>query len=65
MKKVNIINNNHRTNSKFKRIVIRENIYQISKNLGYAGDSFNDVLARILEKKLQLLESDSRVEARD
>jgi hypothetical protein len=38
------------TNSKFKRIVVSENIYQKLKNLGKAGDSFNDVLVRTLAK---------------
>ncbi len=41
------------TNSKFKRIVVSENIYQKLKNLGGAGDSFNDVLVRILAKTEQ------------
>jgi predicted CopG family antitoxin len=52
MENVNIIHNNTTTttNSKFKRIVIRENIYQQLKDLGRAGDSFNDVLTKILEE---------------
>ena len=41
------------TNSKFKGIVVSENIYQKLKNLGSAGDSFNDVLVRILAKAEQ------------
>jgi predicted CopG family antitoxin len=46
---------------KLKRIAVSPNVYQQLKSLGYAGDSFNDVLVRILEKKTLLLESDSRV----
>jgi predicted CopG family antitoxin len=46
---------------KWKRIAVSPNVYQQLKSLGYAGDSFNDVLVRILEKKTLLLESDSRV----
>jgi predicted CopG family antitoxin len=48
-----------------KHITVNEEVYQELKNLGRAGDSFNDVLVRILEKKLPLLESDSRVGTRD
>ena len=46
---------------KLKHITVNQEVYQELKNLGKAGDSFNDVLVRILEKKLPLLESDSRV----
>jgi predicted CopG family antitoxin len=48
-----------------KHITVNEEVYQKLKNLGKAGDSFNDVLTKILEKKLLLLESDSRVGTRD
>lgn len=48
--------------TKLKHITVNEEIYQKLKNLGKAGDSFNDVLIRILEKKIQMLESDSGVE---
>jgi predicted CopG family antitoxin len=50
---------------KLKHITVNQEVYQELKNLGRAGDSFNDVLVRILEKKLPLLESDSRVGTRD
>ena len=46
---------------KLKHITVNQEVYQELKNLGRAGDSFNDVLVRILENKLPLLESDSRV----
>ena len=51
--------------TQLKHITVNQEVYQKLKNLGKAGDSFNDVLVRILEKKLQLLESDSRVGTRD
>jgi len=50
--------------TKLKHITVNQEIYQKLKNLGKAGDSFNDVLVRILEKN-QMLESDSRVGTRD
>ena len=50
---------------KLKHITVNQDVYQELKNLGRAGDSFNDVLVRILEKKLSLLESDSRAGTRD
>ena len=50
--------------TKLKHITVNQEIYQKLKNLGKAGDSFNDVLVRILEKN-QILESDSRVGTRD
>ena len=34
--------------SKFKRIVISEHNYLALKRLGYAGDSFNDVVSKLL-----------------
>ena len=49
---------------KLKHIVVNQEVYHQLKSLGYAGDSFNDVLVRILDKN-QMLESDSRVGTRD
>ena len=34
--------------TKLKHITVNEEVYQKLKNLGKAGDSFNDVLIRIL-----------------
>ena len=34
--------------TKLKHITVNEEVYQKLKNLGRAGDSFNDVLIRIL-----------------
>jgi predicted CopG family antitoxin len=34
--------------SKLKRIVISEHNYLALKRLGYAGDSFNDVISKLL-----------------
>ena len=51
MTKVNLMHITTRTNLKFKRIVVSENIYQQLKDLGRAGDSFNDVLVRILKNQ--------------
>ena len=48
-----------------KHITVNQEVYQKLKNLGKAGDSFNDVLVRILEKKIPMLESDSRVGTRE
>ena len=44
-----------RRRSRFKRIVISERNYLALKNLGYAGDSFNDVISKLLriEKSYQ------------
>ncbi len=36
---------------KLKRIAVHETVYQKLKSLGYAGDSFNDVLVRILKNQ--------------
>jgi predicted CopG family antitoxin len=47
--------------SKLKHITVNQEVYKKLKNLGKAGDSFNDVLIRILETKFQMLESVSRV----
>ncbi len=35
---------------KLKRIAVHETVYQQLKSLGSAGDSFNDVLVRILAR---------------
>lgn len=51
--------------SKLKHITVNQEVYQKLKNLCKAGDSFDDVLVRILEKKIQVLESDSRVGTRE
>jgi predicted CopG family antitoxin len=37
-----------RKNSRFKRIVISEPNYLALKRLGFAGDSFNDVISKLL-----------------
>jgi predicted CopG family antitoxin len=37
--------------NKLKRIAIHETVYQQLKSLGFAGDSFNDVLLRILKNQ--------------
>ena len=40
-----------KSNTGFKKIVVRDNIYLQLKSLGQAGDSFNDVLTKILAKQ--------------
>ena len=35
----------------FRKIVVRKNVYNKLKDLGRAGDSFNDVLEKILAKQ--------------
>ena len=50
---------------RYTTISISEENYWILKKLGFAGDSFNDVLVRLLKNKRNLLKSDSRVETRD
>ena len=47
---------------RFKHILISDEIFQILKRMGNAGDSFNDVLKTILEKNYKL-ESGSGVES--
>ncbi|HET9807219.1 MAG TPA: antitoxin VapB family protein [Nitrososphaeraceae archaeon] len=37
--------------AKLKHITVNQEIYQKLKNLGKAGDSFNDVLTKILAEK--------------
>jgi predicted CopG family antitoxin len=36
---------------KLKHITVNQEVYQKLKNLGKAGDSFNDVLSRLLKNK--------------
>ena len=36
---------------KLKRIAVHETVYKQLKSLGSAGDSFNDVLTKILAEK--------------
>ena len=36
---------------KFKHIAVNQEVYQRLKNLGKAGDSFNDVLLKLLHIK--------------
>ena len=57
---------------KLKHITVSQEVYQKLKYLGTAGDSFNDVLIKILkvieknkENRSKLLQSDSRVGALD
>ncbi|MGD9532199.1 MAG: antitoxin VapB family protein [Candidatus Nitrosocosmicus sp.] len=35
---------------RFKQVVVSEEIYESLKNYGKFGDSFNDIVTRILEK---------------
>ena len=46
---------------KLTTISISKENYFILKKMGFAGESFNDVLGRILKNNSELLESDSRV----
>ena len=39
--------------TKLKKIAVHESVYQQLKQLGTAGDSFNDVIVRILSKQQQ------------
>jgi predicted CopG family antitoxin len=47
---MNILQNKKKkyVDEEFKRIVVRKKVYEQLKNLGGAGDSFNDVLVKIL-----------------
>jgi predicted CopG family antitoxin len=38
------------TTIKLKRIAVHETVYQQLRNMGKTGESFNDVLVRILDK---------------
>lgn len=53
------------TSKKSTTISISKQNYHILKKMGFAGDSFNDVLDRILKNNSDLLESHSRVGARE
>ena len=57
---------------KLKRIVVSERNYLALKKLGYAGDSFNDVVSKLLrvymayqEKKKQQAEQERQQQAND
>jgi predicted CopG family antitoxin len=61
-----------RRSSRFKRIVISEHNYLALKRLGYAGDSFNDVISKLLrierryqEMKKQQNEEEQQQESSD
>ena len=38
------------TSAKLKQIAVNESNYQALKELGHAGDSFNDVITQVLKK---------------
>ena len=44
--------------SKYKNICVSESNYKTLKELGQAGDSFNDVLTKILKSEVKLLDGD-------
>ncbi len=44
--------------SKLKHITVNQEIYEKLKNLGRAGDSFNDVLVKILTHQQGVLKID-------
>ncbi|HSF51246.1 MAG TPA: antitoxin VapB family protein [Nitrososphaeraceae archaeon] len=46
-------------------ISISKENYCILKKMGFTGESFNDVLDRILKNNINLLESNSRVAAHE
>ena len=48
---------------KLTTISISKENYHILKKMGFTGESFNDVLDRILKNNIDLLESGSRVGA--
>ena len=50
--------------SKVKHIIVSDENFERLRRYGYANDSMNDVITKILEKN-KMLESASRVEARD
>ena len=53
MSNVNILNYKKKIptdkDEEFKRIVVRKNVYNQLRDLGHAGESFNDVLVKILD----------------
>jgi predicted CopG family antitoxin len=42
----------------YKNICISETNYKLLKELGHTGDSFNDVLTKILKSEVKILDSD-------
>jgi predicted CopG family antitoxin len=50
---------------KLTTISVSKENYCILKKMGFTGESFNDVLERILKNNINLLESDSRVASRE
>lgn len=50
--------------SKVRHIIVSDENFERLRRFGYANDSMNDVITKILEKN-KVLESDARVEARD
>jgi predicted CopG family antitoxin len=45
--------------TKFRNIVISERNYNVLKDMGRAGESFNDVLTSVLKELSRSLEGDS------
>jgi predicted CopG family antitoxin len=54
-----------KVSNKLKHITLSEKNYFALKNLGKAGDSFNDVVTEVLKKKNSMLQLDSEVGACD
>jgi predicted CopG family antitoxin len=50
-----------KVSNKLKHITPSEKNYFALKNLGKAGDSFNDVVTEVLKKKNSMLQLDSEV----
>jgi len=52
---------------RLKHIAVSERNYEKLKTLGYAGESFNDVITAVLKKlgKQRPLQSEPRIEPRD
>lgn len=53
MSNIHVLNEKKKklVDEEFKKIVVRKNVYNKLKDLGRAGDSFNDVLEKILSHK--------------
>ena len=53
-----------RKSSRFKRIVVSERNYFALKTLGHAGDSFNDVISKLLriEKDYQEMKKNQQLQ---
>jgi hypothetical protein len=64
MHTINMVNLVNRPNTKLKPILVSEETYLRLKKLGYAGDSFNDVITELLNEK-GVLKSESRVPTQD